>query len=74
MHGTGFAFAIMNSADMPKLLRQSAIPYDRSVRAAFQNGLIYSLVFYEWYGPGLLAAWKPEAGLEAKLRRPSRDS
>jgi hypothetical protein len=73
VHGTGFAFAIMNSADLPKLLRNSAIPYDRTVRAAFQNGLIYSLVFYEWYAPGLLAAWKPEAGLEAELIEHARN-
>ena len=67
VHGAGFAFAVMNSADLPRLLRESEIPYDRTVRAAFQNGLVYCLVFFEWYAPGLLAAWKPEPGLEAEL-------
>jgi len=67
VHGAAFAFAFMNSADMPRILRQSAIPFDAPVRAAFQNGLIYSLVFFEWYTPGLLAAWQPEPGLESEL-------
>jgi hypothetical protein len=67
VHGAAFAFAFMNSPDMPRILRQSAIPFDAPVRAAFQNGLIYSLVFFEWYTPGLLAAWQPEPGLEAEL-------
>ena len=58
----------MNSADMPRILQNSHIPFEPSVRAAFQNGLVYSLVFFDWYTPGLLAAWKPSAGpLETEL-------
>jgi hypothetical protein len=67
VHGAGFAFAFMNSADMPRILENSAIPFHPAVRAAFQNGLVYSLVFFEWYAPGLLAAWKPAGRLEAEL-------
>ena len=72
VHGAGFAFAYMNSADLPRILEQSAIPFDSSVRAAFQNGLIYALVFFEWYAPGLLADWKPVGDLEAKLIKHAR--
>lgn len=68
VHGAGFAFGMMNSADMPRILQNSNIPFEPSVRAAFQNGLVYSLVFFDWYTPGLLAAWKPSAGpLETEL-------
>ena len=67
VHGAGFAFAFMNSADLPRLLEGSAIPFDSQVRAAFQNGLIYSLVFFDWYAPGLLANWQPQGPLEQEL-------
>jgi hypothetical protein len=67
VHGCGFAFAFMNSADLPRILENSAIPYDSPIRAAFQNGLVYSLVFFDWYTPGLLATWQPQGTLEAEL-------
>ena len=66
-HGAGFAFAIMNSEDLPRMLEQSAIPFEASVRAGFQNGLAYSLVFFDWYVPGLLQSWQPAGPLEAEL-------
>jgi hypothetical protein len=67
VHGCGFAFAFMNSADLPRILQNSAIPFDRTTRAAFQNGLIYGLVFFDWYAPGLLAGWQPAGALEGEL-------
>ncbi len=67
VHGVAFAFAMINSVEMPRILRQSAIPYRPPVRAAFQNGLIYALVFLDWYAPGVLARWRPQPGLEAEL-------
>jgi hypothetical protein len=67
VHGCGFAFAFMNSADLPRILENSAIPFDAPIRAAFQNGLIYSLVFFDWYTPGLLANWSPVGRLETEL-------
>jgi hypothetical protein len=67
VHGAAFAFAMMNSADMPSVLENSAIPFDPSIRAAFQNGLIYSQVFFDWYLPGLLEDWRPKGRLETEL-------
>jgi hypothetical protein len=67
VHGAAFAFAMMNGADLPLLLRQSAIPFKRDIRAAFQNGLIYGLVFMDWYVPGVLADWQPDGTLETEL-------
>jgi hypothetical protein len=65
--GIAFAFAMMNSEEMPRLLDNSAIEYDPPVRHAFQNGLVYGVVFAEWFAPGLLAEWKPQGQLEARL-------
>jgi hypothetical protein len=65
--GTAFAFAMMNSVDMSRLLNNSAISYDPPIRAAFQNGLVYGTVFCDWFTPGLLAAWKPQGALEEQL-------
>jgi hypothetical protein len=67
VHGAAFAYAMMNSADMPRVFQQSAIPFDRSVQKAFQNGLIYSQVFFDWYLPGLLEDWRPMDPLETEL-------
>lgn len=66
-HGAGFAFAFMNSEDLPRLLDNSAVPFAEPIRAAFQNGMVYSLVFFDWYTPGLLAGWQPQGALEAEL-------
>lgn len=66
-HGAGFAFAIMNGADLPRMLNESAVPFDPQVRTAFQNGLVYSLVFFDWYVPGLLKSWQPSGALETEL-------
>ncbi len=67
VHGIAFAFAMMNNSDLPVLLRESAVPFDREVRAAFQNGLVYALTFMDWFAPGILREWKPRAGLETEL-------
>jgi len=67
VHGAAFAFAMVNRVDLPQILRQSAVPYTPAVRAAFQNGLIYALVFLDWYVPGVLATWQPQGALETEL-------
>jgi len=67
VHGIAFAFVMMNNTEVPLLLRESAVPFEPAVRAAFQNGLIYSIAFMDWYVPGVLADWEPEGRLEADL-------
>ena len=67
VHGAAFAFAMINMTDLPHILRHSAVPFDPSVRAAFQNGLVYALVFLDWFAPGVLAHWRCEDALEAEL-------
>jgi hypothetical protein len=65
--GCGFAFALMNSAALPHVLDHSAIGFEKGVRAAFQSGVVYGLVFFDWYAPGLLSAWEPTGVLETEL-------
>lgn len=67
VHGAAFAFALINMTDLPHMLRHSAVPFDPSVRAAFQNGLVYALVFLDWFAPGVVANWRSEDALEAEL-------
>jgi hypothetical protein len=73
VQGIAFAFAMMNAEEMPRLLNESAIDYPASVRASFQNGLVYSLIFCDWFAPGLLEVWKTQGGLEEKLVEKARD-
>lgn len=65
--GIAFAFAMMNSEEMPRLLANSAIEYDAPVRGAFQSGLVFGVVFCDWFTPGLLQRWKPAQKLEEEL-------
>jgi hypothetical protein len=65
--GIAFAFFMMNSQEVPRLLENSAIPHPAPVRAAFQNGLVYAIVFSDWFTPGLLEKWRPRGPLEEKL-------
>jgi hypothetical protein len=67
VHGAAFAFLMINSVDLPHILRQSDVPFEPAVRAAFQNGLIYGLAFLDWYAPGFLAGWKPQGRLEIEM-------
>ncbi len=67
VHGIAFAFAMMNNSDLPLLLRESDVPFERDVRAAFQNGLIYAILFMDWFAPGVLAGWRPQVRLETEL-------
>lgn len=71
--GSAFAFAMMNSEEMPRLLENSAIEYEPHVRVAFQNGLTYGMIFCDWFAPGFLAVWKPRGPLEEKLIAKARD-
>ena len=65
--GIAFAFFMMNSQEVPRLMENSNIPLPGPVRAAFQNGLVYAMVFSEWFVPGLLEQWQPRGKLEERL-------
>jgi hypothetical protein len=73
VQGIAFAFAMMNSEDMPRLLENSEIPYPAPIRAAFQNGLVYGMIFCDWFVPGFLAEWRSQGPLEEKLVERARE-
>jgi hypothetical protein len=72
VQGIAFAFAMMNSQDMSRLLNHSDIPYELKVQSAFQNGLVYGIVFCDWFVPGFLAEWRPQGRLEEQLIEKAR--
>jgi hypothetical protein len=72
VHGVGFAFAMVNSVELPRILSHSDVPFQPRVRAAFQNGLVYALAFLEWFVPGVLARWTAHEDLEAELVEQAR--
>src|SRR5258708_4689604 len=67
VQGIAFAFAMINSQEIPRLLENSAIENPAQSRAAFQDGLIYGLMSCAWFLPGFLSTWKYQGKLEEKL-------
>jgi hypothetical protein len=64
---------MMNNEEMPRLLENSAIDYPGEVRPAFQTGLVYGIVFCDWFAPGFLAKFRPSGPLGEKLVALARD-
>jgi hypothetical protein len=73
VQGIAFAFAMMNHEEMPRLLENSAVPYPGEIRPAFQTGLVYGLVFCDWFAPGFLSHFRPDGPLGEKLTALARD-
>jgi len=65
--GIAFAFAMMNSPDMGRILEASEIDVAGPIRSGFQTGLVYGVTYCEWFAPGMLKAWKCRGKLEEKL-------
>ncbi len=66
VQGVAFAFAMMNSPDMARVLEASG-DMDPDVRGPFQTGLTYGMVFCDWFRPGFLAAWKSQGRREGQM-------
>lgn len=66
IQGIAFAFAMMNNVEMPRLL-QNSTNLPAAARAPFQNGLVYGIVFCDFFVPGVLKAWKPHGQIEEQL-------
>ena len=57
--GMAFGYLMVNNADVWRVLETGDGIEDISLRAAFRNGLIYGLAFWEWAAPGTLGKLKP---------------
>jgi len=54
IRGIAFAKAMVNSRDVRKSLSSPAQLGDKRADAAFEAGLVYALVFWEWMAPGFI--------------------
>lgn len=73
VQGLAFAFALMNNEEILRLLEYSAIDYPGDVQSAFQTGLVYALVFCDWFAPGFLSYFRPNGPLAERLVARARD-
>lgn len=54
VQGMAFGYAMVNHEDLATVLGTGGSLMDAKLIAAFQSGLIYALMFWEWCWPGLL--------------------
>lgn len=73
LQGLGFAFAMMNSEDIVRLLDNSSIDDPRRLQQAFQTGLVCALVFCDWFAPGFLSYFRPKGSLADRLTALARE-
>lgn len=62
VRGIAFAMAMVNSRDVGKVLAREYEFPDPAVADAFERGLVYALVFWEWMSPGFLDRFTNGAG------------
>lgn len=67
IRGIGFAWALLNSADLASLITIGCASFDPVVRNAFREGLTNALVFCDWFVPGFLSSWNPQGGIEEEF-------
>lgn len=54
IRGIAFAMAMVNAADLSRVLLHDFRFLDPTIHQAFEDGLVYALVFWEWMSPGFL--------------------
>ncbi len=67
IQGIAFAYAMVNNSDLQRVLPTGRALDEAEVKKSFERGLIYALEFWEWMGPGFLAAFRPKTPYEQKL-------
>jgi len=67
VHGMAFAYAMVNHLDFWLVLETGGEFEDAELRAAFRNGLVYALEFWEWETPGFLRSLQPRSKRSAEL-------
>ncbi len=60
VRGIAFAMAMVNSPDVARVIDHRYACRDDDTGRAFEAGLIYALVFWEWMAPGFLRRLKPK--------------
>ena len=54
VRGIAFAFSMVNCRDVRPVMSHCYQPVDGPTAVAFEAGLVYALVFWEWMSPGFL--------------------
>jgi hypothetical protein len=65
VQGIAFAYAMVNHIDFWRVLETGDGFEDPELRAAFRNGLIYALKYWEWETPGFLRSLEPRSARSA---------
>ncbi|MBI3941343.1 MAG: hypothetical protein HY315_10965 [Acidobacteria bacterium] len=67
VQGIAFAYAMVNNADLERVLQAAGGLPGREIRHSFENGLIYALEFWEWMAPGFLETLPQQASAGAAV-------
>ena len=67
VQGMAFGYTMVNNPDLWTVLETGAGFESLELKAAFRNGLIYGLEFWEWESPGFLRTLKPPNKNSAEL-------
>ena len=59
VQGMSFGYTMVNNADLWTVLETGTGFEDPALKAAFRNGILYGLEFWEWESPGFLRTLKP---------------
>jgi hypothetical protein len=69
VRGIAFALSMVNSSDVLRIMSTDFDFGDQGTNAAFERGLAYALVFWEWMSPGFLDRFSAPGELYAGRRK-----
>ncbi len=73
VRGIAFAMAMVNSRDVMRVIDHHYDCHDPRTEQAFDAGLIYALVFWEWMAPGFLDDMTPASEAGRRRRNAARE-
>lgn len=72
VQGMAFGYTMVNHNELGQVLRTGESFSDPKLAQAFQSGLIYALMFWEWMSPGFLQSLRAPHAQGEKLMRTAR--
>ena len=73
VQGIAFAYAMLNHAELYRVLEVGSDLKDQELATAFRNGLIYALAFWEWAFAGFLDGLSPRSDRQVELIAQARE-
>jgi hypothetical protein len=74
IQGVAFAYSMVNNSDLGRVFRAGRDLAATPAGAAFRDGLIYALEFWEWMSPGFLDWVVPRTEFESVLIRKAAEA